>query len=741
MKILKKYKHYYPILLVLILLLVLTGSAAAEYFRSNLVNFVQTEGQITVPIFVPTEKFELKTETKAVLMSSENDKIELNQGQSYFLSQAELESAESAVTKTKKSVWGVQLLASSDSQKTAALKAELAGRAELEKELNFKILKEADLYKLVAGRYKKRPKAEALQADLEALGYQSWPRQFEVEIITEPAESAVSENEALNKLRVKKDVDLAAESKSLKLYNSEAEKLKEAYTFKIEGDFQIADQKMSGQYSFGPLAKSVLFSYKTDLEELTAYLLQKYCSLDTAPTALKAQAIIYRTNLLYQLEVQGARLTNLEQLDFGSLKPVFREAVSATEGEVLTRSNEFYYNNDFSLKNIKKPKAGLIALAKADYDYQEIINYYYKRAKIENLNEIVDSEQTVEARIKRGLKFKEIRQLTWSGPRVLTVLDLDLNSELLKLKPVLAQGKTLGREDLKALIKKHSALAGVNGGYFDGQGTPLGLLYLSGELVSEPLYKRSSLLIGPQNQISFAQVDWSGKIVIGLDEKTIAIDGINRQAKAGELIVFNHYYGAQMPSLAAGEIDLIVRNQNFLGLETEAGLRSPIPGNGFVLRLPAVKNQQKRLKSQILALQNEEFRLEHSFEPSFKENNILSALGGGPQLLKAGKIEITGQEENFQADILTGKAPRTAAALTADNHFLLLTIDGRQSDLSVGMTLKELAKTLQKMGARSAINFDGGGSARMVIRNFTMSNPSEKRLISNGVLVGEEEKD
>jgi exopolysaccharide biosynthesis protein len=34
---------------------------------------------------------------------------------------------------------------------------------------------------------------------------------------------------------------------------------------------------------------------------------------------------------------------------------------------------------------------------------------------------------------------------------------------------------------------------------------------------------------------------------------------------------------------------------------------------------------------------------------------------------------------------------------------------------------------------------DGGGSARMVIRGFTMNNPSEKRLISNGVIVMREE--
>lgn len=731
MKTLFKFKNFYSIVfLILILLFLVTLPTAAKYFRSNLANFVKSEGQITVPIFAPKAKLELKTQTEAVLIGRDSDKFELEKGKSYFISQSELE-ALPTTAKTKKTVWGVQLLASSEAEKAAALKKELKALLGAENKIEFLILNEADLYKLVAGNYEQRKKAEKLKERFEAAGYNSWPRQFEIE--SESVQKAVS---PAQKLQIKKEAKAQAETKSLNLYNSEGEKLKEAYTFKLKGDFQIESQKLTGDFSFGPLGKSVLFSYKTDLEELTAYLLQKYCSADTAPTALKAQAIIYRTNLLYQLEVKGARLTNLTQLDFEPLKPVFREAAAATKAQVLTKDQEFYYNKDFSLKNIKKPKAGLIALARADYNYREIINYYYKRSKIEDLNQLLDSEQTIEARIKRGLKFKEIRQLTWSGPRVLTVLDLDLNNDYLKLKPVLAQGKTLGREDLKALIKKHSALAGVNGGYFDGQGTPLGLVYLAGELVSEPLYKRSSLLIGPDNQISFAQVDWAGKLIIGQNDFSVEIDGINRRPNAYELIVFNHYYGSQMPPLAKGQIDLVIRNNKFLGLEDQAGLRSPIPKNGFILRVPAVESLSKKLKKQVLALKNKEFNLEYNFNPNLEEMNILSALGGGPRLLKNGKIDINGKAENFKPDILTGRAPRTAVGLSADNHLLLLTIDGRQSDLSVGMSLKELAKTLKDLGAVEAINLDGGGSARMVIRGFTMSNPSEKRLISNGVIVG-----
>ena len=68
----------------------------------------------------------------------------------------------------------------------------------------------------------------------------------------------------------------------------------------------------------------------------------------------------------------------------------------------------------------------------------------------------------------------------------------------------------------------------------------------------------------------------------------------------------------------------------------------------------------------------------------------------------------------------------------------MLTIDGRQSALSIGMTLEETAELLKELGAVEAMNLDGGASARMVIRGFTMNSPSADRLISNGVIVNKE---
>lgn len=61
--------------------------------------------------------------------------------------------------------------------------------------------------------------------------------------------------------------------------------------------------------------------------------------------------------------------------------------------------------------------------------------------------------------------------------------------------------------------------------------------------------------------------------------------------------------------------------------------------------------------------------------------------------------------------------PRTAAGLSADGRFLwLLVADGRQKRYSEGATEEETAQFLQKRGAATVLNLDGGGSATLVMQ-------------------------
>ena len=82
--------------------------------------------------------------------------------------------------------------------------------------------------------------------------------------------------------------------------------------------------------------------------------------------------------------------------------------------------------------------------------------------------------------------------------------------------------------------------------------------------------------------------------------------------------------------------------------------------------------------------------------------------------------------------------PRTAVGFSRDRSTLyLLTVDGR-TEKSVGMTVVELADLLRRLGAWQAMNFDGGGSATMVIDGLLANVPSDptgERAVGNALFV------
>ena len=65
--------------------------------------------------------------------------------------------------------------------------------------------------------------------------------------------------------------------------------------------------------------------------------------------------------------------------------------------------------------------------------------------------------------------------------------------------------------------------------------------------------------------------------------------------------------------------------------------------------------------------------------------------------------------------------PRTAVARTANNHILLITVDGR-TEKSAGMSAKELTQFIYTwFNPKDALNLDGGGSTTMWLKDSAVS--------------------
>jgi hypothetical protein len=97
------------------------------------------------------------------------------------------------------------------------------------------------------------------------------------------------------------------------------------------------------------------------------------------------------------------------------------------------------------------------------------------------------------------------------------------------------------------------------------------------------------------------------------------------------------------------------------------------------------------------------------------------AIGGGPVLIKNGKIRDTSIEEGFGGSHLL-RHPRTAIGYTNQHSLVVVVVDGRQ-EASAGVTLTELARVMSALGCYEAVNMDGGGSSTMVAANEVANIP------------------
>jgi exopolysaccharide biosynthesis protein len=362
--------------------------------------------------------------------------------------------------------------------------------------------------------------------------------------------------------------------------------------------------------------------------------------------------------------------------------------------------------------------------------------------------------QTASVRFTESLKFEEIQpgieygQTTFgqatsdklTGPWFINVLRIDLTRATLKVVHALDEG--VGLETVSSMAARYGAAAATNGGYFRTAGThrgdSIGLLVLDRDLISEPNNERSVLRLtdgGNKTEVVFGHLKFSGEIAVGSAKHSV--QGLNRPLSTDELIVFTpRFHGTTLTNPEG--IEVIVRRSRVASISDLKG-SSNIPVDGYVIS--AVGKSREWLKTNVRKGSRINFgwRLE-SIEPDNKTDwaRPYSIVGGGPQLIKAGKIAITDKQEKMSEGFATDRHPRTAIAKLASKKLLLVTVDGRQPSLSIGMSLYMLADLLLEFGAVEAMNLDGGGSTTMVIHNKVVNRPSDQtgeRPASDAILV------
>jgi Phosphodiester glycosidase len=324
--------------------------------------------------------------------------------------------------------------------------------------------------------------------------------------------------------------------------------------------------------------------------------------------------------------------------------------------------------------------------------------------------------------------FSYTNDMVPEAPWSIHVAKIDLARSELRLATTLGNGETLGMstvtEQLDTLPPGWGLpLAAINGDFYekgeDYAGRPRDVQIREGEIVSHPA-GHSCFWIDPQgrprmtNVYSRFEVSWpDGKSTsIGLNAERAddaamlysAVIGATTATRGGVEYTLEGTPGSAWLPLQAGQLYEArvrsVRNSGNAPLDHETVVLSI--GPDLVAKLPALSTGAT-------------VRISTGTVPDLA--GVQTAIGGGPALVVDGKVM---QWSGW----IHVRHPRSAVGWNEKSLFLV-EVDGRQMDLSVGMTFSELAAYMLKLGCQEALNFDGGGSATLWALGSVRNSPSE----------------
>jgi hypothetical protein len=341
---------------------------------------------------------------------------------------------------------------------------------------------------------------------------------------------------------------------------------------------------------------------------------------------------------------------------------------------------------------------------------------------------VIDLQRLFEEKDTRpldgSLALTKIRKGTGHGPVQMYVVRVDPRDGW-RLRVAPGGYSVLQRGRPSRIASRHKAMVAVNGGFFAYDGAAVGALLVNNEWLRLPWKGRTAVGFRPDGtaRIGNLQAKAWGEFSGGLQIPVRDLNGWpDKDIVTALTRRFGNYY-----KLRPGEIAVVVKDGVVVAKPGSGGV--PIHPDGFTLvasggAVPWL-NRVQRDERGTLEIQT----------PGW--DGFTTALGGGPRLLNNGRVEVTALREAFRADVRVGLGPRTALGLDREGRYIIVVVDGRQKFHSTGMTLTELAYTMQKLGAVDAMNLDGGGSTALAIRNQVVNKPSDgsERSVSNALLV------
>ena len=310
-------------------------------------------------------------------------------------------------------------------------------------------------------------------------------------------------------------------------------------------------------------------------------------------------------------------------------------------------------------------------------------------------------------------------------PIICHVIKVDLSVGKAAISPIRPrQDETLGQMARRLDSEKLPLLGAITGDYYHYLREyklviPWGILIDEGKLLFSPTGK-SALCYNSEGAFYITVPTMKAHLRNRSDSPGVDVTAVNRQFKSGETEcgIYNSTWGVFAPEVPKGFAVTMIGDSEFrldrASKGTVAGISrlpvsAPIPENGFVMiieKLPPPDQLELKLGSQVMV------NIEVSSSPE-------NAIGGGPRILREGKIRIELNRENFGTGhsfyIKNSRHPRSAVGIGPEAQILFLVVIEGRSDESRGMNMKELSRLLLSLGATEAMAFDGGRSVSMYV--------------------------
>lgn len=324
----------------------------------------------------------------------------------------------------------------------------------------------------------------------------------------------------------------------------------------------------------------------------------------------------------------------------------------------------------------------------------------------------------------KGLKYTFWQDDMEGLPVQMHILELASDSGY-KLLPFSGGINKNGRGKLLQAADTLGAKAAVNASYFDTSGWIIGNLKIDDEWLGMEEQPRSAFVIAAKRPQIIKDLAYTGNVLLPSLGTKLPVKGINRERIAEDLVVYTHYFG---PSTRTNNFGCEIRIKN--GKVTELNKAGNMRLDAGSVVVSAHGTNAKVLEQLRVG---DRVSLQQTLGNAAADKAEV-VLGVGPLLVENGKVNVRSASEQIAGDIAYGRAPRTVIGVKKDGSVIILVVDGRRAS-SAGMKLEEAARYLIKLGAWSALNFDGGGSSEMVLNNKILNNPSDgnERPVSVGL--------